>query len=372
MLDVSQYVMAVIRDGIARGASDIHIEPGTNELVIRFRLDGYLQEVERKEEAWGPPVISRLKLMGGMDIGERRLPQDGGFSLESEAGGQADMIDVRVATLPTIHGEKAVLRLLPHEPRYRSLTSLGMSAANAACVRTMLSGTQGMILVAGPTGSGKTTTMYTMLQELTREGRNIVSLEQPVEYRIPGINQVQIHPRSGLSFHEGLRAVLRQDPDVILVGEIRDKLTAEVAVRAALTGHLLISTIHTKDAVGTIIRLLDMGIEPYLLTSALAGVIAQRLVRRPCPHCYGQLPDCVSCHGSGLHGRTGIYEVLAVADDFHPYILHRCSAEEMYRYLRANGFVPLTVSLEQKVAEREAEPDAPMLYKPYANANQVV
>ncbi|WCN38873.1 GspE/PulE family protein [Aneurinibacillus uraniidurans] len=372
MLDVSEYVIAVIRDGIARGASDIHIEPATNELVIRFRLDGYLQEVERKEEAWGPPVISRLKLMGGMDIGERRLPQDGGFSLESKEEEHGEMIDVRVATLPTIYGEKAVLRLLPHAPRYGTLTSLGMNETDASRVRSMLSGTQGMILVAGATGSGKTTTMYTMLQELSSEGRNIVSLEQPVEYRIPGINQVQIHPRSGLSFHEGLRAVLRQDPDVILVGEIRDKLTAEIAVRAALTGHLLISTIHTKDAVGTIVRLLDMGIEPYLLTSALVGVIAQRLVRRPCPNCYGEMPACSSCHGSGLCGRIGIYEVLVVADDFHPYILHRCSADEMNRYLRTNGFVPLSVSLEQKIAEREAEPDAPMLYKSYASTNQVV
>ncbi|WP_052947643.1 GspE/PulE family protein [Aneurinibacillus tyrosinisolvens] len=251
MADVTGYVAQLIEKGVKHGASDIHLEPTADGMVIRFRMDGYLQEIEWKEESWGPPVVSRIKLMSGMDIGERRLPQDGGFSFEIEADGEKQSIDIRVATLPIIYGEKVVLRLLPHHPRFHSLSSLGMEAADIHLVRAMISQSQGMILIAGPTGSGKTTTMYAILHELRREGRNVVSLEQPVEYRIPGVNQVQIHPRTGLSFHEGLRAVLRQDPDVILVGEIRDKQTAEVAVRAALTGHLLISTINDISKIKT-------------------------------------------------------------------------------------------------------------------------
>lgn len=356
MTDVPEYVTTLIQKGIECGASDIHLEPTADRVVIRFRLDGYLQEVEEKEESFGPPVVSRIKLMSGMDIGERRLPQDGGFAFQPKADDKAGAIDVRVATLPTIYGEKVVLRLLPHETKYQSLTALGMNGEHVFRIRTMLSRAQGMILVAGPTGSGKTTTMYAMLHELQRHGRNIVSLEQPVEYRIPGINQVQIHPRAGLSFHEGLRAVLRQDPDVILVGEIRDKLTAEVAVRAALTGHLLISTIHTLDAVGTILRLLDMGIEPYLVSSALTGVIAQRLIRGRCRQCYEQNPSCASCHGTGYSGRMGIYEVLEVEEDLHPYILNRCSATVMRQYLHENGFLFLSSLLEQKIAEGVAKP----------------
>jgi type II secretory ATPase GspE/PulE/Tfp pilus assembly ATPase PilB-like protein len=352
--DVTGYVTELIARGIQCGASDIHLEPTVEGMMIRFRLDGYLQEIECREEGWGPPVVSRIKLMSGMDIGERRLPQDGGFTFQMPEGTQSGSIDIRVATLPTIHGEKVVLRLLPHDTKYQSLASLGMSAEDIFQVRQMLAISQGMILIAGPTGSGKTTTMYTMLHELQRQGRNIVSLEQPVEYRIPGINQVQIHPRSGLSFHEGLRAVLRQDPDVILVGEIRDKLTAEVAVRAALTGHLLLSTVHTSDSVSTMLRLLDMGIEPYLVSSALTGVIAQRLIRKKCPHCYKQ-QICSYCHGTGFRGRIGIYEVLHIDEELHPYILNRCSAATIRQYLHRNGFTFLDSLLEQKIAEGVAE-----------------
>ncbi|MFT9849366.1 GspE/PulE family protein [Aneurinibacillus sp. REN35] len=365
MNDVPEYVTMLIQKGIQCGASDIHLEPTADRVVIRFRLDGYLQEVEEKEESFGPPIVSRIKLMSGMDIGERRLPQDGGFAFQTKTDGKESPIDVRVATLPTIYGEKVVLRLLPHETKYQSLSSLGMNGENVFRIRTMLSKAQGMILIAGPTGSGKTTTMYTMLHELQRHGRNIVSLEQPVEYRIPGINQVQIHPRAGLSFHEGLRAVLRQDPDVILVGEIRDKLTAEVAVRAALTGHLLISTIHTLDAVSTILRLLDMEIEPYLVSSALTGIVAQRLIRERCPQCYEQSPACTSCHGTGFRGRVGIYEVLHVEEDLHPYILNRCSASVIRQYLHKNGFSFLSALLEQKIAEGVAEPSEREQYTVY-------
>jgi type II secretory ATPase GspE/PulE/Tfp pilus assembly ATPase PilB-like protein len=370
--DVTGYVTELIQRGIRYGASDIHLEPTAEGIVIRFRLDGYLQEIEEKEEGWGPPLVSRIKLMSGMDIGERRLPQDGGFAFQVGKGEEYRSIDIRVATLPTIHGEKVVLRLLPHETKYQSLASLGMNGENVFRVREMLAKAQGMILIAGPTGSGKTTTMYTMLHELKRHGRNIVSLEQPVEYRIPGINQVQIHPRAGLSFHEGLRAVLRQDPDVILVGEIRDKPTAEVAVRAALTGHLLISTIHTLDAVGTVLRLLDMGIEPYLVSSALTGVIAQRLIRKRCHHCYGRNAECAACHGTGFRGRLGIYEVLQIEEEFHPYILNRCSATTIRRYLEKSGFVFLSSLLEQKIVEGVAEPGERELYEAYAGRDRVV
>lgn len=359
MNDVAGYVSHLIERALEAGASDIHLEPAREGFLIRFRLDGFLKEVERKAEEWGPPIVSRIKLISGMDIGERRLPQDGGFTYENPNGEEEHPIDIRASTLPTIYGEKIVLRLLPHHVRFTSLASLGMENRHVQTVKRMLIQSQGMILISGPTGSGKTTTMYAMLQELKKDGRNVISLEQPVEYRVPGVNQVQIHPRSGLSFHEGLRAVLRQDPDVILVGEIRDRQTAEVAIRAALTGHLIISTIHTIDSVGTVIRLLDMGIEPYLVSSALTGVIAQRLIRKVCSYCYGQHTKCDKCQGSGLFGRIGIYEVLALSDDFHPLILNRCSAETMRRHLYAQeDFTSLFSTLQKKVAEGVAEAEA--------------
>jgi len=355
MNDVAVYVSQLIERAIREGVSDIHLEPEQDGFLVRFRQDGYLREVERKEEVWGPPVVSKIKLMSGMDISERRLPQDGGFTFDCHN----KTIDIRVATLPTIYGEKVVLRLLPHQVYYTSLSSLGMEKSHVAMVKKLLIQSQGMILISGPTGSGKTTTMYAMLHELKREGRNVISLEQPVEYRVPGVNQVQIHPRSGLSFYEGLRAVLRQDPDVILVGEIRDRQTAEVAVRAALTGHLIISTIHTIDAVGTVVRLLDMGIEPYLVCSALTGVVAQRLIRKVCSFCYGHHQGCEKCQGSGLHGRMGIFEVLVLDEDFHPYILNRCSTDVMRKYLQTKDeFTSLFDTLQRKVVEGVAEPEA--------------
>ncbi|WP_051331216.1 GspE/PulE family protein [Aneurinibacillus terranovensis] len=372
MTDISEYVHDLIEKGIQAGASDIHIDPISDGVLVRFRMDGFLKEIEWKEEMWGPPVVSRIKLMSGMDIGDRRMPQDGGFSFELQRDGEKETIDIRVATLPTIYGEKIVLRLLPHNTCYHSLSSLGMKPEHVQAVREMLVQSQGMILIAGPTGSGKTTTMYAMLHELQREGRNVVSLEQPVEYRIAGVNQVQIHPRSGLSFHEGLRAVLRQDPDVILVGEIRDKQTAEVAIRAALTGHLIITTVHTFDSVSTIIRLLDMGIEPYLVSSAITGIIAQRLIRKVCIHCFGKDASCSRCKGAGFFGRTGIYEVLAVDESLHPYILNCSSAEVMRKYMVSNGFVTLSSILEEKVAQGVAEPTECQRYMTYGHKSTVV
>jgi type II secretory ATPase GspE/PulE/Tfp pilus assembly ATPase PilB-like protein len=372
MTDVSSYVQELIERGLQLGASDIHIEPILEGVQIRFRMNGILQEMESKEEVWGPPLVSRLKLLSGMDIGERRLPQDGGFSFFTELDAAREAIDIRTATLPTIYGEKIVMRLLPHHTRFQSLGSLGMEPFHIRDVKELLLQSKGMILIAGPTGCGKTTTMYAMLHELQREGRNVVSLEQPVEYRIPGVNQVQIHPRSGLSFHEGLRAVLRQDPDVILVGEIRDKQTAEVAVRAALTGHLIISTIHTQDSLSTIIRLLDMGIEPYLVSSAITGVIAQRLIRRVCPACYKRSAGCKECGGTGFAGRTGIYEVLKIEEDLHPYILNRSPADEMRNYVMSNGFSPLTSLLEEKIIQGVAEPYEFQQYSAYERKNSLV
>ncbi|WCK53353.1 GspE/PulE family protein [Aneurinibacillus sp. Ricciae_BoGa-3] len=372
MTDVSTYVQELIERGLQLGASDIHIEPILDGVQIRFRMNGVLQEMEWKEEVWGPPLVSRLKLLSGMDIGERRLPQDGGFSFFKEQDDGKEAIDIRTATLPTIYGEKIVMRLLPHHTRFQSLGSLGMEPFHCRAVKEMLLQSQGMILIAGPTGCGKTTTMYAMLHELQREGRNVVSLEQPVEYRIAGVNQVQIHPRSGLSFHEGLRAVLRQDPDVILVGEIRDKQTAEVAVRAALTGHLIISTIHTQDTLSTIVRLLDMGIEPYLVSSAIKGVIAQRLIRRVCPACYRRSTGCKECGGTGFAGRTGIYEVLKIEEDLHPYILNRSPVDEMRNYVISNGFCPLSSLLEEKIIQGVAETHEFQLYTAYERKNSLV
>ncbi|WP_134698566.1 GspE/PulE family protein [Ammoniphilus sp. YIM 78166] len=347
MSDVSSYLSFLLEEAVRRRASDVHIEPLPDRIGIRLRIDGFLVPFEQKEECWGPPLVSKLKLLAGLDIGERRLPQDGGFMYRGE---QTEM-DIRVSTLPLIYGEKIVLRILNRQLTFDSLPSLGLDPQQTNIVRKMLQASGGLLLATGPTGSGKTTTLYTLLQEISSQEQNIIALEDPVEYHVPGINQVQVNPKSGLTFSTGLRASLRQDPDVILVGEIRDRETAEIAIKAALTGHLVLSSLHCNDCASAITRLLDMGVEPYLITSSLVGVIAQRLVRQVCPCSRETQSYCSSCHGMGYFGRQAVYEVLTVQDELYPLVMKRASSLEIREFLRSKGFSNLNDKLKEKVRQ---------------------
>ena len=319
----------LLQEAINSGASDVHVEPLGSEVRVRMRIDGILQELCRLSWNSYTTLVSQLKVLSGMDIAEKRLPQDGRWQLD--VAGR--VIDLRLSTLPTIGGEKVVVRILDQEQGVRRLEDLGMSSANLSCYRKMYGGAQGLILLTGPTGSGKTTSLYATLQELKQEGLNLVTVEDPVEYKLEGINQVAVNRKAGLDFATGLRSLVRQDPDIIMVGEIRDRETAAMAVQAALTGHLVLSTLHTNSAVGAVARLLDMGVEPYLVAAALRGVMAQRLVRRVCGHCaasyaptlqeLGYLAPaapsllrcgqgCAYCRGTGYSGRLAVQELLPV------------------------------------------------------------
>ena len=326
-------VNMVLADAVRMGASDIHIEPQRDSLRIRYRVDGVLREVMSVPRSALASVVSRLKIVSGLDIGERRLPQDGRTRIAVDG----QLVDARVSSLPSVHGEKVVVRLLAPADRLQPLADVGLDPDQLADLRRVLQTPQGLVLLTGPTGSGKTSTLYSALQEIHTPDRNIVTLEDPVEVQIPGLTQVQVHERSGLTFSRGLRAVLRQDPDVVLVGEVRDSETAELAMRAALTGHLVLTTLHTNSALSSITRLVDMGLEPFMVGSALSAVVAQRLVRRPCGGC--AVPDqpdpalllslgvdpavlesatprrgtgCAECGQTGYRGRVGIFEVLVV------------------------------------------------------------
>ncbi|ROR29576.1 type II secretion system ATPase GspE [Inmirania thermothiophila] len=343
---IIRLINALLAEAIREQASDIHIEPYGERLVVRMRVDGVLREVLSPRPELAPLLVSRIKVMARLDIAEKRLPQDGRISLR--VGGHA--VDVRVSTLPTGAGERVVLRILDKQAGRLDLGQLGMAPATLAGVERLIRRPSGILLVTGPTGSGKTTTLYAILQRLNEPGRNIVTVEDPVEYDIPGIGQTQVNPRIGLSFARGLRAILRQDPDVVMVGEIRDLETAEIAVQASLTGHLVLSTLHTRSAVGAVTRLRDMGIEPYLLSASLIGVIAQRLVRLLCPRCRRPAPataaeraalgvgadeaavlhhpgGCPACGGTGYRGRSGIYELVPV-DERMRSLIHDGAAEQ--------------------------------------------
>ncbi|MGM9583576.1 MAG: GspE/PulE family protein [Phascolarctobacterium sp.] len=271
----------LVEEAIKNKASDVHVEPLAQEVRVRMRIDGILQELCRLPWSSYATLVSQLKVLSGMDIAEKRVPQDGRWQVNVEGRS----IDLRLSTLPTIRGEKVVVRILDREQGVRRLEDLGMSTANLRSYRQMTSAANGLVLLTGPTGSGKTTSLYATLQELEREGLNLVTVEDPVEFKLEGVNQVAVNRKAGLDFATGLRALVRQDPDIIMVGEIRDRETAAMAVQAALTGHLVFSTLHTNSAVGAVARLLDMGVEAYLLAAALQGVLAQRLVRRLCPRC---------------------------------------------------------------------------------------
>jgi general secretion pathway protein E len=315
---------ALLTQAARDGASDIHIEPYERHSSVRFRVDGTLREVVQPNRALHAALISRLKIMAELDISEKRLPQDGRISLR--IGTRA--VDVRVSTLPSAHGERAVLRLLDKSESKLSLESVGMQGDALHRFERLIAQPHGIILVTGPTGSGKTTTLYAALQRLDAARSNIMTVEDPIEYELPGIGQTQVNAKIDLDFAKALRAILRQDPDVIMIGEIRDFETAQIAIQASLTGHLVLATLHTNDAASAITRLTDMGVEPFLLSSSLLGVLAQRLVRKLCRHCQGT--GCAECGQSGYQGRTGVFELL-VTDEAIRAQIHNQAAEAAIR-----------------------------------------
>lgn len=332
---IIRMVEKILNDAAAQRASDIHLAPQEDRFVIRFRIDGFLQDKDSLDTKFHPAVISRVKILANLDISERRRPQDGRFQMTA----QDRPIDVRVSCVPTIYGEKIVMRLLDLGTALRPLTDIGLSADVLTAYRALLRQPNGILLVAGPTGSGKTTTLYSSLNEINSPDKNVITLEDPVEYRLKGLTQMQVNPSVDLTFANGLRSILRQDPDIILVGEIRDLDTAEMAVQASLTGHLVLSTLHTNDAPSAVTRLTDMGIEPYLIASALIGVLAQRLVRLKCRHCSGN--GCPHCLESGYAGRTGIYELMLPTEDIRQLILQKASAEDIRRAALNGGMQTL-------------------------------
>ncbi|WP_142504600.1 GspE/PulE family protein [Melghirimyces algeriensis] len=346
-MDTAGYVSRLMEEAIEARASDIHIEPQMDSLQIRQRVDGFLLFVDSLSKENIQPLISRVKVMGHLDIGEKRLPQDGALTVTY----QGERVEVRVSSVPSVHGEKLVLRLLRNRPERMSVAELGMGATEKQRLQEMIGRSRGLILITGPTGSGKTTSLYAILQELNRQELSLVTLEDPVEYPLSGVNQIQVNNKAGLTFARGLRAVLRQDPDIIMVGEIRDVETADAAIRAALTGHLVLSTLHTADACSSITRLLDMGIEPYRIASALTGVVAQRLVRLICKQCEGN--GCEKCWYKGLKGRTGVFEVLTIKEDFHPFIVNRAPLSRIRQKFRNKGVRSLAESILEMVTNGE-------------------
>lgn len=345
---IVRLVDLILRRAVDERASDIHIERHDRELVVRYRVDGVLHRVMDLPPASQPAVVSRIKVMAGMDIAVKRRPQDGRFQLAHGA----TRLTLRVSTLPTAGGEKVVIRIFDPADSPRNLDALGLAPDDLARVRSLLALGQGVILAAGPTGSGKTSTLFGALNELDRTRLNIVTLEDPIEYRLPGISQVQVHPRGGLTFAAALRAILRQDPDVVMVGEIRDSETAEIAMAAATTGHLVLSTIHTNDAPGAITRLLNMGVPPYLVAAGLSGVIAQRLVRKLCVACRGagKAAGCDRCH-DGYRGRTGVFEVLTVTDTLRAETVRGAPASTLRAAAADAGMRSMASDARRKVEE---------------------
>lgn len=353
-------VNSLISQAVKNGASDIHLEPMENGLRVRFRIDGVLREATSFPKHIQGAIVSRVKIISNLDIAEKRLPQDGRLQVQEEDR----PIDIRVSSLPTIYGEKIVLRLLDQKSAILDVDALGFSPDNLGKYKNMYRHSFGMILITGPTGSGKTTTLHSTLNELNTVAKNIITIEDPVEYRLAGINQVQVNNKAGMTFANGLRSILRQDPNIIMVGEIRDKETAEIAIRAALTGHLVLSTMHTNDAASAVARLIDMGIEPFLVASAVLGCVAQRLVRRICPECrtaYTPAIDspecvmvegadstrtcsmlykgngCIHCGNTGYRGRVAIHEVVPMTEKLRDLTIHRYSAAEIQNAAIAEG-----------------------------------
>ena len=365
-----RFVNSVIQRAITERASDIHLEPQEGEMVVRMRIDGVLRRVFTVPANLQATVIARLKIMGGMNIAERKIPQDGRAMVTAKD----KEIDLRISSIPTIYGEKIVLRLLDKSSGHINRKAIGLEGEDEKKYDRLLKNSSGVILIVGPTGSGKSTTMCAMIQELCSEQTNIMTLEDPVEYNIPGANQCQINEKTGMTFAVGLRSILRQDPDVISVGEIRDGETASIAVRAAITGHLVISTLHTNDAVSTISRLVDIGVEPYMISSALRGVVSQRLVRKICPHCRKAytpteeekrmvgIPEnedvtfykgegCQECGRTGYRGRRGVFEILTLDAALRREVANNASSEELTKTALENGFVTMKDNCRRLVLE---------------------
>ncbi len=358
---VVRLVNLLIEEALAADASDIHIEPFEDSLRVRYRIDGLLYDQEAPPRRLQAALTSRIKIMAEMNIAERRLPQDGRIRVTAPGGRR---VDIRVSTVPTIHGESIVMRLLDRSSVFLPFDRLGFAPAAARAFEGLIRQSHGIVLVTGPTGSGKTTTLYAALDKINRPDLKIITVEDPVEYQLKGINQIPVRPKIGLSFASGLRHIVRQDPDVIMVGEIRDLETAEIAIQAALTGHLVFSTLHTNDAPGAVTRLQDMGCEPYLVSSVLNGVLAQRLVRRICQAC--RAPDhpdpaellalgvidatgvelfrgkgCDDCRGTGYRGRTGIYELFRITEEARSLVVRKAPTGEIHRHAVAHGMVTL-------------------------------
>ncbi|WP_269349005.1 type II secretion system ATPase GspE [Alteromonas macleodii] len=350
---IIKLINAMLGEAIKEGASDIHIETFENQLVVRFRVDGVLREILRPNRKLSSMLVSRIKVMAKLDIAEKRVPQDGRITLRIAGRG----VDVRVSTMPSSHGERVVLRLLDKNNARLNLEDLGMTLQNRNHFSSLIRKPHGIILVTGPTGSGKSTTLYAGLTEINSRDRNILTVEDPIEFDLPGIGQTQVNPRVDMTFARGLRAILRQDPDVVMVGEIRDIETAQIAVQASLTGHLVLSTLHTNTAAGAITRLEDMGIEPFLLSSSLLAVLSQRLVRTLCPDCKkSHTPDaselevlgqnatsettiykphgCAACNQTGYRGRTGIHELLLVDEKVREMMHEGVGEQAIERYIR--------------------------------------
>jgi general secretion pathway protein E len=353
---IVRLVNKTLQQAITQGASDVHFEGQANAFLVRFRLDGELHLVRSLDKALQSTVLARIKVMGDMDVAESRAPQDGRIQVRLA---QKD-VDIRVSTVPTLNGEKAVLRILDRSKTILSLPDLGMEDQDLVHFRQAISVPNGIILVTGPTGSGKTTSLYAALSELVEEARNIMTVEDPVEYHLPGVNQVQVNRAAGVTFASAIRAFLRQDPDILLVGEVRDQETASTAIQASLTGHLVLTTLHTNDAPTAITRLLEMGLEPFLVASSMTLAMAQRLVRVNCPHCSVEVPvdratmellgkdrglrpvqqrgkGCEKCLNTGFKGRRGIYELMPVDEELRSLIIQKSSVDAFADYRRARG-----------------------------------
>jgi general secretion pathway protein E len=367
---VIKFVHSLLFRAIRERSSDIHVEPYEKDLAIRNRIDGILYPMVSAPRKWHAPVVSRIKVMAGLDIAERRLPQDGRIKIR--VGGKE--IDIRVSIVPTAFGERVVLRLLDRSSLVLGLEDIGLSPADLSRIERFLSRSNGILLVTGPTGSGKTTTLYAALRRLDSETKNIITIEDPIEYQIRGIGQIQVNPKIHLTFANGLRSILRQDPDIIMVGEIRDAETAEIAIQASLTGHLVLSTLHTNDSASAVTRLVDMGIEPFLVASSLSGVVAQRLVRKLCAECrtpyaptreqweklglpgspsgvFYKAAGCVQCMNTGYLGRIGIFEILPADDQVRSLILTRSDADGIKAFATSRGMRTILSAGASKVCE---------------------